>query len=275
MNRDQFYTKDEIARKCYRILENIIDIERVDLFLEPSAGRGSFLTLLPPNKRRGFDIDPKHPEIEAMDFFDYVHDDSRSCLVVGNPPFGRISSLAIKFFNHAATFCDTVAFILPRTFKRVSVQNKLDLRFSLVYSEDLPLNPCCFSPKMSAKCCFQVWKKMKILRKKVIFPKTHQDFIFLKLGPKDQNNQPTPPEGAHLALKAYGSKCGEIVEENLELLRPKSWHWVKSNIELHILKKTLKKLDYSVSKDTVRQDSLGQKELIYLYSCLLTRKLHP
>lgn len=123
----------------------------------------------------------------------------------------------------------------------------------------------------------------------VLFDKTHPDFEFLKLGPKDNKNQPTPPiyrddpvpavgigrEASisalpqvtypSFALKAYGSNCGEIKEKGLENLRPKSWHWIKSNINTTLLKERFNALDYSISKDTVRQESLGQQELILLY----------
>ena len=36
-------------------------------------------------------------------------------------------------------------------------------------------------------------------------------------------------------------------------------------IDTELLKNRFGQLDYSMSKDTVRQDSLGQQELIYLY----------
>ena len=48
-------------------------------------------------------------------------------------------------------------------------------------------------------------------------------------------------------------------------LRPKSWHWIKSNMDIEELKKRFNSLDYSISKDTVRQDSIGKQEVIYLY----------
>ena len=48
-------------------------------------------------------------------------------------------------------------------------------------------------------------------------------------------------------------------------LRPKSWHWIKSNINSELLIKRFNSLDFSISKDTVRQDSIGQQEVIYLY----------
>ena len=118
---------------------------------------------------------------------------------------------------------------------------------------------------MTAKCCFQIWQRQMLLRDKITYPSSHPDFTFLKLGPLDSQGQPTPPRGADFALKAYGSNCGEIISENLDQLRPKSWHWICSKINPEELKFRFRQLDYSLSKETVRQESLGQRELIYLY----------
>jgi hypothetical protein len=57
---DQFYTKPEIAKKCYKKLKKYVNINYFDYILEPSAGTGSFFDLLDENKRIGLDIDPKH-----------------------------------------------------------------------------------------------------------------------------------------------------------------------------------------------------------------------
>ena len=262
---DQFYTNKDVALKCYYKLTELINMDDFDVHLEPSAGSGSFFNIMDNTKKLGLDIAPNNKDIHRMDFFEYKPEQHKKYLVVGNPPFGRVSSLAVKFFNKSANFANCIAFIIPRTFKRVSIQNKLNLDFKLIYNEDLPLTPCCFTPKMTAKCCFQVWIKTETKREKIVYDKTHNDFTFLKHGPKDTNNQPTPPENCDFVIKAYGGKCGEIIDKNLEVLRPKSWHWLKSNIDIEILKDRFKQLDYSMSKDTVRQDSLGQQELIYLY----------
>ena len=262
---DQFYTKSHIAKYCFEKVHQLIDSE-FDIYLEPSAGKGAFFKLMDPLKRIGLDLEPKYSGIQKMDFFDFQWNPAKKYAVIGNPPFGRVSSTAISFFNKASEFADMIAFIIPRTFKRTSVQNRLSLDFNLLFSEDLPLKPCCFSPEMSAKCCFQIWIKVSEKREKVILAKTHPHFTFLKLGEKDAKGQPTPPDGAHFAMKAYGSNCGEIVEKNLEKLRPKSWHWIVGNISLKKLKDRFQKLDYSISKDTVRQDSLGQQDLIELYT---------
>jgi hypothetical protein len=81
------------------------------------------------------------------------------------------------------------------------------------------------------------------VRDLILLDKTHPDFEFLKLGPKDSKNQPTVPPSLFLnsygpndpssplgtgiqkpcfALKAYGSNCGQIQEDCLDNLRPKS-----------------------------------------------------
>jgi hypothetical protein len=159
-----------------------------------------------------------------------------------------------------------IAFIVPRTFRRISVQNKLNSNFKLIFDEEIPTKPCAFQPKMMVKCCFQIWEKTNIQRLIINLPITHNDWIFLNYGPKDENGQPTPPYGADFALRAYGGKCGEIVKNSLDQLRPKSWHWIKSNISKEVLIERFNTLNYSLSKDTARQNSIGKKELVKIYS---------
>lgn len=263
---DQFYTNEDVAKECIAELLRYVNFNDYDIILEPSAGTGSFFKLLPEDKRQGVDLEPKYNGVAQMDFLKFVPDPNKSYCVVGNPPFGRVSSLAVKFFNHAATFADVIAFIIPKTFKRVSVQNRLNLKFHLEYNKDLPLKPCCFTPHMDAKCCFQVWKKRDVAREKISLPTTHSDFNFMALGPLDNKGQPTPPQGADFVIKAYGSNCGEVKRTGLDSLRPKSWHWIKSNIPINELIERISSLNFDISKDTVRQDSIGQAELIQLYS---------
>lgn len=262
---DKFYTKRHVSKRLIEATSRFCDLDQFDYILEPSAGSGSFLLQLPKHKRIGLDLEPDHEEVVKIDYFDWIPEKDKKYLVIGNPPFGRVSSLAVKFFQKSTEFADVVAFLIPRTFRRVSIQNKLNLNFHLIYDEEIPLKPCSFEPAMTAKCCFQIWEKRDYKRELVILPKETEDWEFLQMGPKDSNNQPTVPLGASFAMKAYGSNCGEIVTENLEDLRPKSWHWIKCVNPEQLIDK-LSKLDYSVSKDTARQDSLGRSELVFLYN---------
>ena len=266
MSLDQFYTKQCIAEKCFKI----VDTSECDVLLEPSAGTGSFYNLMDTDKRVGLDVEPKCKGVIKMNFFDYVPETNKRYCVIGNPPFGRVSSIAIKFFNKCAEFSDTIAFIIPRTFMKTSVQNRLDLNFNLIYNEILPPGKDCFEPSMNAKCCFQIWRRIKDgkKREKIVLKKNHPYFMFVKHGPKDDKGQPTPPSDCDFAIRAYGGKCGEIRTKDLSSLRPKSWHWISVNTEL-ISKDELidmfNKLDYSDSLNTVRQNSIGQQELVKLF----------
>ena len=264
---DKFYTKVEIAKECIDKLTTFYDWKRWDLIIEPSAGNGSFYNEIPTTNKVGIDICPEGDKIVKGDFFTYQPPpNKKNILVIGNPPFGKVSSLAVQFFNHASRFSDVIAFIIPRTFRRVSIQNKLNMNFHLKFDMELPIKPCCFDPPMAVKCCFQIWERKETPRMKTILKTTHTDWDFLPFGPKDEKNQPTPPKNADFAIRAYGGKIGEIVIDRLDTLRPKSWHWIKSNIHKDILLERFSKLDYSESKNTARQNSLGKGELVSLYS---------
>lgn len=251
---DKFYTKPVVAEYFFNTLKNIINVDDFDICLEPSAGNGSFFNLLPPKKRMGLDIIPDHDEIIQMDFFNFVPQKNKKYICIGNPPFGRISSLAVKFFNKSAEFSQCIAFILPRTFKRVSVVNRLDEYFHLIYEEDVANNS--FEPNMMAKCIFQIWIKKEIKREKMLLNSNTNDFIFCS------------PNKSDFAIRAYGGKCGEI-SLDVDNLAIKSWHFIKSNIDKNILISRFNSLDYSISLDTVRQNSIGRKELVHIYNnCL-------
>jgi len=263
---DKFYTIPEISQKCLTNIGNIYKWDEWGLVIEPSAGNGSFFTIIPTINKIGIDISPEHKDIIKQDFFTYNPPNNGKILVVGNPPFGRISSLAVKFFNHASKWADVIAFIIPRTFRRPSIHNKLNTNFHLIFDEEIPTNPCSFTPRMMAKCCFQIWEKKKFKRSIIELSKKHDDWEFLGFGPNDIKGQPTPPEEADFAIRAYGGKCGEIIDNNLELLRPKSWHWIKSKINKNTLIERFNCLDYALSLNTARQNSIGRGELVRLYS---------
>jgi hypothetical protein len=262
---DKFYTIPTVANQCLQNVGTLYSWDSWDLVVEPSAGNGSFFLQIPTSKKIGIDLVPDHSQLQKQDFFTFVPSVSGTILVVGNPPFGKVSSLAIKFFNHAASFASVIAFIIPRTFRRRSVQNKLHPSFHLIRDVELPLEPCAFTPPMMAKCCFQIWEKRSEQRVIVELPLTHPHWTFLPYGPLDSSGQPTPPPNADFAIRAYGGKCGEISILELGTLRPKSWHWIKASIDMNLLVQRFQTLDYSISQDTARQNSIGRAELVFLY----------
>lgn len=251
---DKFYTVPAIAKHCIDTINELVPLEGFDLVIEPSAGNGSFFNLIDHCNKVGMDLSPEAENIIKCDFFDYSPSNpSQRILVIGNPPFGRVSSLAIRFFNHAARWADVVAFIIPKSFRKTSIQNRLCLEFHLIRDDDIPNKPCSFIPALGVKCCFQIWVRREKKRELITLPETHNDWEFV-----------SGPNEADFALRRVGSKCGEI-KTKLENLS-KNWHWIKSNIPVKSLIERFEKLDYSDSENTARQNSIGKKELIQLYN---------
>ncbi len=259
---DKFYTRREVAKQCLDSLEGRWPWSHWDLVVEPSAGSGSFFTQIPAQKKVGLDIAPDHPHIQTADFLEWqplaAYPGAQKVLVVGNPPFGRVSSLAIRFFLRAAEFAEVIAFIVPRTFRRISVQEKLPRKFHLVLDTDIPLRPCAFEPAMNVKCCWQIWERRAEERAPIVLETTHPHWEFLE-----------GAEGADFAIRAYGGKCGELRKKgdgDFSALAPRSWHWIRPRgVSAEELVTRFSALDYSCSKDTARQNSIGRGELVRLY----------
>lgn len=178
---DQFYTSPQIAQRCFEKLLEKLDSDIKDtLFIEPSAGDGAFSDLL-LNKCsfEALDIDPKKEYIKRQDFFQFEAPSHSRIVVVGNPPFGKNSSLALRFFNKSAEFAHLIAFVLPATFKKMSLQNKMDMNFHLIHEEDTPSNSFIFEGNSyDVPCVFQIWEKRQSKREAIITPKT-TDFAFV------------------------------------------------------------------------------------------------
>ena len=153
---DKFYTNPDIAKKCL----DLLDLSSFDIVIEPSAGNGSFSNQI--ENCRAYDLVPENTNIIRQDFFDLDIDDliGKNVLTVGNPPFGVQNNLAVRFFNKAAEYSKTIAFILPKSFLKDSIQDKLDLRFHLEKCMELPKNSFLLNGEpYDVPCVFQIWKK--------------------------------------------------------------------------------------------------------------------
>ena len=134
------------------------------LFLEPSAGDGSFYNILPEDRRIGLDIEPKLDGIICQDFLSWEPKDIKydKIIGIGNPPFGLRGNLALRFINHATKFCEFVAFILPPLFDsdgKGSCMGRVS-NFNLIHTEKI--NTDFYYPngdKIKINVVFQIWAK--------------------------------------------------------------------------------------------------------------------
>lgn len=154
---DKFYTQDHVAKQCFEFLHSQLNISENAIYLEPSAGAGSFINLL--SHYIALDIAPEDDRIKKQDYLKYEVD-KENFITIGNPPFGNRSKLAIDFFNKAATMSDVIAFILPVSFMKWSVQKNLSSNFALY--NYLYLEPESFTSNgkpYSIRTVFQIWVK--------------------------------------------------------------------------------------------------------------------
>lgn len=156
---DQFYTKKEIASRFVEKISTLVNFDDYEHIIEPSAGSGIILDFLPEDRRIGLDLDPKRDDIIKTDFFDYKFPKGKT-LVIGNPPFGKQSQLANRFFNRCALHADAIAFIVPRIWSKFRVQNQLNRDFGLYWSCVLPNNSFTLSGEdYNVNCVAQLWSK--------------------------------------------------------------------------------------------------------------------
>jgi hypothetical protein len=165
--KDQFFTPPATAKYCFEVfrreIESFGETPEYFKYIEPSAGDGSFLTVLPPDFTIAMDIDPKHPDVVKQDYLEWKPVDIGSRYVVfGNPPFGLRGHQALKFINHSYEFAEYVCFILPQLFESdgKGVPRKRVKGFHLIYSEKIDTN--FYEPdkkEVKINTIFQIWSK--------------------------------------------------------------------------------------------------------------------
>ena len=170
---DKFYTRKNVVKLCEKQIQKHVNIDHLnDLIIEPSAGDGAFINMIREicDNYVFFDISPENEDIVEMDYLEFELEPEKwkgRIHVVGNPPFGRQASLAIKFIKKSCEFCDTVSFILPRSFKKNSMKRHFPLIFHPVYEINLPKNSFRIDgEKYDVPCVFQIWERRDKNRRK-------------------------------------------------------------------------------------------------------------
>lgn len=122
--------------------------------------------------------------------------------IIGNPPFGHQSSLAIKFIKKCCEFSNTISFILPKSFKKESMKKHFTKNFHLIFEIDLMEKSFLVNNVDSdVPCVFQIWK-FKNEERCVI--KKIEPFKF-KFVAKDDN--------PYISFRRVGVNAGTIMKE--------------------------------------------------------------
>ena len=262
---DKFYTSDKTVKECMKHIGEHININKDDdLCIEPSAGNGSFINCIKTmfTNYQFYDIEPENDEIIKQDYLTldfHTLNKWKKIHAVGNPPFGRQSSLAIKFIKRTCKYCDSVSFILPKSFKKNSMKKHFPLNFHLIKELDLDRDSFLVNKKTyDVPCLFQIWIKKSENRSvpKKLIPK---NFKFVKIN-----------ETPHISFRrvgVYASKIDIIYEGK----SPQSHYFIKFNEKpSNDLIRKLNAIEFDCSNYTVGPKSISKQELIKEFNQILT-----
>lgn len=262
---DKFYTKDEIVKMCYNEIKPILNIDNEkDLIIEPSAGNGAFIKIIKKlcNNYKFYDLMPEDDNIKKQDYLllDYkkFENNYNKIHIIGNPPFGRQSSTALKFIKYSANYCDSISFILPKSFKKDSLKNKIPLLFHCVYEMDLPDNSFKLEGKdYDAPSVFQIWIKQKKPRyiKQKLLP---IGYSFVK-----------KEEPHDISFRRVGVNAGKINTSTHDK-SIQSHYFIKFDKKItDTLFKKLSNTKFDTSTNTVGPKSISKQELIVIYNSVI------
>jgi predicted RNA methylase len=254
--KEQYYTPKPTAVALVTELAKLIPDFESRTILEPAGGTGAFIDAareLGATKFVAFDIEPKHTDVSPGDFL--LQELSLSgAIALSNPPFGRNNSLSIPFFNRAAAHCDYIAFIVPRSWRKWSVLNRLDRNFHLIADHDLQLDYVNASGELLSErkrlaTCFQIWERRGQLRP--LLAVSDQGFV-----------TKTTPELADVALTIFGYGCGTVRTE-FERIPNSTRMFLRLNHPEAL--GALQSVDYSrFFKNTAYTEALSLPEINYL-----------
>jgi hypothetical protein len=161
IKNDKYYTSPKLAKYIVNKTKEIIGEKNITEYLEPSAGQGVFLDYL-DKPYLAYDIEPEDDRIVQQDFLELELEYKKGRCIIGNPPFGRGNTLAVRFYKKSIQIADYIAFILPIS----QLNNNMQMyEFDLVYSEDLKEQS--YSDR-KLHCCLNIYRRPKnnVLNKK-------------------------------------------------------------------------------------------------------------
>lgn len=205
--KEQYYTPSGVAEALTKTMLSIVKDSLGRVWLEPAAGTGSFVDAMRTQGIKNveaYDIQPEAEGIVRADFLTLpLFFQDAVCLT--NPPFGRNNSLSVPFFNHAATACDYIGFVVPRSWRKWSVVNRLDRSMHLVHDTDLSVSyvdkdGTLLSDSKVLNTVFQVWERRDTLRDLVVV----EDRGYIERTTFDE---------ANVSLTIFGRGCGTVKTE--------------------------------------------------------------
>lgn len=267
---EQYYTSPEVVDLCLEKVKEFIDLNSAHV-IEPAGGTGEFIEGFLRNgvqetRIESYDIEPKHPMVKKADYLkqEVIRGDRKLLVSITNPPFGRASSLAKKFFNKDAESCDYICYLIPKAWRKWSVHNALDKNFHLVSDTELPKN-CFYLADGTRKdrdvlnTVFQIWERRGYKRRKIEIP---DNGLIQKVIPV-QTQEGKVVRGANFSIVAFGHSCGRCEDiESYEVPYKTTTMYLK--VDRQDVRDAMRQIDLSKYYNNVSYvQALSIKEINY------------
>lgn len=263
--KDQYYTHPDIAQQCIQELLKHLPETRDSVWVEPSAGDGAFFHSIPYDIQKiGLDIDPKAPDILVQDFLSWnptiEHQSNTPIVVIGNPPFGRQSSMAKAFIAKSVSFASVIAFILPRSFTKPSMFKVFPPLFHCLFSKEIPKHAFLLNGvPYDVPCVFQLWVKKHTPRQTEATVQPN-GFAYVKV-----------EFSYHFVVRRVGGLAGKAYKNNGHAYNPQTHYFI------HLEKRYLGHLDTILTQlnthvfpsNTVGPRSLSKTEVSQVLNAIL------
>ena len=205
---EQCYTPPHVAEAVIDAVTALVPDWRDRPWLEPCGGTGTFVDVL---RSRGVedvtavDLEPRHPDVREADFLVDALPPISGAITATNPPFGRNNAMSVPFFNRAAEVSDVIAFIVPRSWRKWSVVNRLHPEFHCILDDDLQIDYLDADgeklyERNNLRTAIQVWRRGTELRTRI----DAEDRGYIR--------KVTPTE-ADVSLTIFGRGCGTVRTE--------------------------------------------------------------
>lgn len=197
---DAYFTSRASAEFCLDILKERQWVTEQTTTLEPCCGNGSLLTGLPgkvlcsdlhdygigATVENYLDAPPKNPD-----------------LIFTNPPFGRAGSLALQFLKKSMSECNRVAFILPSSFRKISLLDRVPTSHNLVADYVLPDQSYLLPDGTTrvVQTTLQLWEVTGKKRPKLS-----------GIAPYQTYTKRVPASDADFAFRTQGASAGKVLD---------------------------------------------------------------
>jgi hypothetical protein len=152
---DKYFTPHNIVELVIKRTKEVIGLDNISEFIEPSAGNGSFLNSLYELDKPiyAYDLYPERDDIIKQDYLKLEKDYIKNCCIIGNFPYGVKNTLSVQFYKKSITLGDYISCILPISQLN---NNQQMYEFDLIHSEDL--QPQLYS-NVKVHCCLNIYKR--------------------------------------------------------------------------------------------------------------------